>query len=281
MLPEPAVTHIQERNLVLKPLTPWRVSSPDWNRVSMSGTGSWSRSGSTTSSYVRRSHQRTTRRRSSGCMPVWRRSMPSCRTSRTESRKLINSLRARTELQASKTRTGSFSAARYEARDARSASAHPPSNCCTESHTPATCSTRRAGLCSSISRRVAAGLSSSTSLMCRKRSASAMPAPIKNCFARADSSFWQWSPRGDGIKTTNSRTENEQGKSFLAPYARAHRGRHSTSSCTGQAFRSSVRGAGITQLFRADPLSCASEFGSQTPESAARTRAEAKPGESA
>jgi hypothetical protein len=37
-----------------------------------------------------------------------------------------------------------------------------------------------------------------------------MPALIKNCFARAASLFWQWSPRGAGIKTTNSRTGNEQ-----------------------------------------------------------------------
>jgi hypothetical protein len=103
------------------------------------------------------------------------------------------------------------------------------SNSCMESHTRATCSTRRAGHCSSISRHVAVGLSSSTSLMCRKRSASAIPALIKNCFARAASSFWQWSPRGAGIETTNSRMGNEQGKSFLAPYAKAHRGRHSTS----------------------------------------------------
>ena len=94
---------------------------------------------------------------------------------------------------------GSFSAARYEARDVRSVSAPPASNCCMESHTRATCSTRRAGRCSQISRRVAVGLSSSTSLMCRKRSASAIPALIKNCFARAASSFWQWSPRGAGI----------------------------------------------------------------------------------
>jgi hypothetical protein len=35
--------------------------------------------------------------------------------------------------------------------------------------------------------------------MCRKRSASAIPALIKNCFALAASSFLQWSPRGAGI----------------------------------------------------------------------------------
>src|SRR5436190_1946815 len=59
--------------------------------------------------------------------------------------------------------------------------------------------------------------------MCRKRSASAMPALIKNCFAGAAASFWQWSPRGAAIEATNSRTGNEQGKSFWAPYARGHR----------------------------------------------------------
>jgi hypothetical protein len=53
----------------------------------------------------------------------------------TESRKLNNSLRARTELQSLKTRTGSFSAADYEASDVRSVSADASSNCCTESHT--------------------------------------------------------------------------------------------------------------------------------------------------
>src|SRR5262249_29952977 len=35
--------------------------------------------------------------------------------------------------------------------------------------------------------------------------------------------------RGAGISTTNSRMGNEQVKSFLAPYAQGHRGRHSTS----------------------------------------------------
>jgi hypothetical protein len=55
-----------------------------------------------------------------------------------------------------------------------------------------------------------------------------MPELIENCFTRAASSFSQWLPRGAGIKTTNFRTGNEQGKSFSAPYARAHRGRHST-----------------------------------------------------
>ena len=42
----------------------------------------------------------------------------------------------------------SFSAARYEARDVRSVSAPLASNSCMESHTRATCSTRRAGRCS-------------------------------------------------------------------------------------------------------------------------------------
>src|SRR5262245_36360150 len=71
-----------------------------------------------------------------------------CRTSRTTARKLNNSLRARTELQGSKTRGEGSSAAHYEARDARSANGHPRSNCCMESRTRATCSTPRAGRCS-------------------------------------------------------------------------------------------------------------------------------------
>jgi hypothetical protein len=56
----------------------------------------------------------------------------------------------------------------------RSATAAPPSNCCTASRTRATCSARRTGRCSSTSRRVAVGQSNSTSPMCPKRSASAI-----------------------------------------------------------------------------------------------------------
>ena len=127
---------------------PWRDLSPEPSRVSTSAMGSRSRFGPTTSRHVRSSHQPTTPRRLSGCMRVWRASMSLCRTSRTESRKLNNSLRPRNEHQGSTTRTGSFSAARYEASYVRSVSAPPPSNCCMESHTQATCSTRTADRCS-------------------------------------------------------------------------------------------------------------------------------------
>src|SRR5947207_12938806 len=65
--------------------------------------------------------------------------------------------------------------------------------------------------------------------MCRKRSASAIPVLIKNWFASAASSCWQWLRRGAANQTTSSRTGNGQGKSSFAPYERAHRGRHSTS----------------------------------------------------
>jgi hypothetical protein len=33
-----------------------------------------------------------------------------------------------------------------------------------------------------------------------------MPPPIKNCFASAASSFWQWSLRGAGMQVTSSPT---------------------------------------------------------------------------
>ena len=58
------------------------------------------------------------------------------------------SLPAATTLRRSRTRTGSFSATRYEASDERSSTTPRPSNCCTASHTRATCSTRRTGRCS-------------------------------------------------------------------------------------------------------------------------------------
>jgi Predicted choline kinase involved in LPS biosynthesis len=41
--------------------------------------------------------------------------------------------------------------------------------------------------------------------------------------------FLPWSPRGAGIRATNSRTGNEQLVNSSALYARVHRGRRSTS----------------------------------------------------
>ena len=122
----------------------------------------------------RRSHQPTTRMRSSGCMPACGSSMSRRRTSRIASRRRNNSSRAATARRRSPTRTGSFSAPRCEACDERSATAAPRSSCCTASRTRATCSARRTGRGSSTSRRVAVGRSNSTSPMCPKRSASAI-----------------------------------------------------------------------------------------------------------
>ncbi len=107
--------------------------------------------------------------------------------------------------------------------------AAPPSSCCTASRIRATCSARRTGCGSSTSRRVAVGLSNSTSPMCPKRSASAIRTLIKNCSASAGSSFSRWSQRGAGIQATSSRTGNEPRENSSAPCARVHRGRRSTS----------------------------------------------------
>ncbi len=84
------------------------------------------------------------------------------------------------------------------------------------------------GNVSSISRRVAAGPSSSTSPMSPKMSASAMRTLMKNCSVSAGSLFLPWSPRGAGIRATNSRTGNEQLVNSSALYARVRRGRRST-----------------------------------------------------
>ena len=146
------------------------------------------------------SHQPTTRMRSSGCMPACGSSMSRRRTSRIESRRRNNSSRAATSRRRSPTRTGSCSATRCEACDERSATAAPPSSCCTASRTRATCSTRRTGRCSSTSRRVAAGRSSSISPMCPKRSASTTRALTKNCsrecrgLVLAMVAAWRWDP---------------------------------------------------------------------------------------
>ncbi len=126
------------------------------------------------------------------------------------------------------TRIGSCSLARYGAADKRSATAALPSSYCTASRTRATCSVRRPDCCSSISRRVAVGPSSSTSPMSPKMSASAMRTLMKNCSASAAPLFLPWSPRGAGIRVTNSRTGNEQVVSCSGLYARVHRGRRST-----------------------------------------------------
>lgn len=115
------------------------------------------------------------------------------RTSRIESQRLNNWRRAQTTLRRSSTRTGSFSVTRYEAGDERSATAALPSSCCMASRTQATSSARRAGCYSSISRRVAAGLSNSTSPMCPKRSASAI-----RILALAMVAAWRWRP-GDQL----------------------------------------------------------------------------------
>jgi len=101
--------------------------------------------------------------------------------------------------------------------------------CCTASPTQATCSTRRMGCCSSTSRRVAVGLSNSTSPMCRKRSAGAIRALIKNCSASAGSSCLRWSPLGAGTGATTTRTVDEPGENSSPPCARVRRGRRSTS----------------------------------------------------
>ena len=77
-----------------------------------------------------------------------RSSMSRRRISRIESRRPNGSLPAATTLRRSRTRTGSFSATRYEASDERSSTTPRPSNCYTASHTRATCSTRRTGRCS-------------------------------------------------------------------------------------------------------------------------------------
>ena len=73
-----------------------------------------------------------------------------------------------------------------------------PSSCCTASRTRATCSPRRTGCCSSTSRRVAAGLSNSTSPMRPKRSASTIRASIKSLLREcrilvlAMITTWRW-----------------------------------------------------------------------------------------
>ena len=96
------------------------------------------------------------------------------------------------------TRIGSFSSTRYGAGDKRSATAALPSSYCMASRTLATCSVRRPDCCSSISRRVAVGPSSSTSPMSPKMSASAMRTLMKNCSVSAGSLFlalvaaWRW-----------------------------------------------------------------------------------------
>ena len=94
-----------------EPRAPWLRSSLEWSRASTSVTASWSRCGPTTNlCHLARSHRPTTRTRSSGCMPACGSSMSRRRTSRIESRRLNNSLRAATSLRRSPTRTGSFSA---------------------------------------------------------------------------------------------------------------------------------------------------------------------------
>ena len=124
--------------------------------------------------------------------------------------------------------SGAAPLARYGAADKRSATAALPSSYCTASRTQAMCSVRRRGCCSSTSRHVAVGPSSSTSPMSPKMSASAMRTLMKNCSASAAPLFLPWSPRGAGIRVTNSRTGNEQVVSCSGLYARVHRGRRST-----------------------------------------------------
>ena len=70
------------------------------------------------------------------------------RTSRTGSSRLSSSSRAATALRRSPTRTGSSSATRCGTCDGQSATAAPPSSCCTASRTPETCSPRGTGCCS-------------------------------------------------------------------------------------------------------------------------------------
>ena len=148
--------------------------SPEWNRVSMSGTGSRSRSGPTTSRHPRRSHQPTTRRHSSDCTPVWRRSMSSCRTSPTASRERSNSWRAPTGLQGAKTldrkllsRTLRGQTRAIGERSSAEQLLHG------EPHAGNLLNTKSGPLFVDLER-VAGGLSSSTSLMCQKQSASAV-----------------------------------------------------------------------------------------------------------
>ena len=78
----------------------------------------------------------------------------------------------------------------------RSPAEAPPSRCCMASHTQATCSTRRAGRSSSTSRPFVADPSNSISPMYRTRSATAIPASIRNCSANSVGLFSRWSRRG-------------------------------------------------------------------------------------
>ena len=66
-----------------------------------------------------------------------------------------------------------------------------PGSCCTASRTRATCSPRRTGCCSSTSKRVAVGLSNSTSPMRPKKSASTIGVSIKTCWVSAGSWCWR------------------------------------------------------------------------------------------
>jgi len=74
----------------------------------------------------------------------------------------------------------------------------PRSSCSTASRIQAMCSARGTARCSSTLRRAAAGPSSSTSPMSRRRPASTTRALAKDCLTSAGSSFSRWSQPGAG-----------------------------------------------------------------------------------
>jgi hypothetical protein len=147
---------------------PWQVSSLEWNPVPMSGKGSWS-PGPTTSRHISRSRQPTTQRRLSGYAGMAGR----CHR-RTSDRVAEAQHRGEPGPNSRARRLGTEASQQHVTKPETEISERTSGEQLLhgEPHAGNLLNTKTGPL-SMISRRVAAGLSSSTSHMCRKRSASA------------------------------------------------------------------------------------------------------------